>query len=1167
MLKRVSALCALGVAVGSMLLQAQDVFVLPGAGSGSGTVAAFNVNPLAELTSFYSGNGSFLVLPTVDATTFYFIADSTTETVASTTSTFAQAPSVVANLPVPATAAVITPDGRRLAVAAGALYLFDTTTNNQLVPGGFSQGGGINTFDVAASLDATTLYVLGSTGKGTSQLTAFNIASSSASANLAIPQAAAAIAVGPNGLLYVSLPGEIMELNPTTLQPTPGGTIGVTGTPSRLVFTPDGQYAVATNQSALAGSTLLIVALANHTVTAPNLGLPQFGGLHVTGTDSVSGFSGTNLYQVALNPISVTQLSVPSPILALTASNEVPTGANGSVQNLFAVTATTIYRINPATNSLASQYPVPSSLSVGALSFTAPTSTTSTSRIASLLTYGANQSILPSAISEPLVVQVLDSNNHPMVGVPVQFQSNSGVLSTTSAVTQANGYAITYLTAPAAAGLVTVTATAASLAANFNIAVTSSAGGANSPVLSILAGQGQLMRADASTALGSAYGSPLEVLVTDSSGNPLPGIPVTFSVPNSNGGTIVNNSGGTLTVNTSSNGTAQVDFLTTNLSPVNEVGYIQTPVTATAPGTNNVVFYITTVSALYFATIHRVTPTTDATLTGTAGSTLPDAVSVQVLSSCSNGCNVPIPNVSLILNEGNLNPSTNPTVSCSAAVGGVVLTAVDGIATCNLVFGPVTGSGSFSYFVGYTSASGFTYPFTVTAGTAAVVQITQGNNQVGSPGQTLPQAFLIHVTDSGGNNVAGAPVTWQVLPAGAATLSNVSSTTNSNGNAGALATLGNTAGAVQVQVTVGGVAQTFNITINVPSSGIQKVSGDQQTTVINTAFPSPLTVEVVNSNGAGVSGAPVTFQVTSGTATLGTPSVSTGSNGQASTTVMAGGAAGTITVSATSATFNVTFTLTAQLQGASNITIVNGASFSPGTGVSPGGIATISGTGFLPGVQGLVTANNILGPLPLTLGGVTITFGAAATPAPIYYVQSVNGIDQVTVQVPFEVQPGPAVPLTISITNGTPTTVNVAVKPFAPGVFTTVYGGKTYAVALRPDGSYVSPTNPAQLGENISVFVTGLGQVTPATATGDAGVPGQSLVPNAKGALPLLIGLNNGGVPVISAEYAPGFVGVYVITLQVPANTKTGPYQPLGVIAYDSANKAYFANSTYIPIQ
>jgi hypothetical protein len=42
---------------------------------------------------------------------------------------------------------------------------------------------------------------------------------------------------------------------------------------------------------------------------------------------------------------------------------------------------------------------------------------------------------------------------------------------------------------------------------------------------------------------------------------------------------------------------------------------------------------------------------------------------------------------------------------------------------------------------------------------------------------------------------------------------------------------------------------------------------------------------------------------------------------------------------------------------------------------------------------------------------------------------------------------------------------------------------------------------------------------------------------------------------------------VYVITLPVPANTQTGPSQPLGVIAFDSANNAYFAQPTYIPIQ
>ena len=147
-----------------------------------------------------------------------------------------------------------------------------------------------------------------------------------------------------------------------------------------------------------------------------------------------------------------------------------------------------------------------------------------------------------------------------------------------------------------------------------------------------------------------------------------------------------------------------------------------------------------------------------------------------------------------------------------------------------------------------------------------------------------------------------------------------------------------------------------------------------------------------------------------------------------------------------------------------------------------------------------------------------------------------------TVQVPFEVPPGSAVDLTLTLADGESTTVKVPVKPFAPGVFTTVFNKKIYPVALRSDGTQVSPTNPAQLGENITVFVTGLGQVSPAAADGVPGVAGQSIVNR------LIVGLNNGGVPLISADYVPGSVGVYSITLQVPADTKTGPYQPLGVV-------------------
>ena len=129
---------------------------------------------------------------------------------------------------------------------------------------------------------------------------------------------------------------------------------------------------------------------------------------------------------------------------------------------------------------------------------------------------------------------------------------------------------------------------------------------------------------------------------------------------------------------------------------------------------------------------------------------------------------------------------------------------------------------------------------------------------------------------------------------------------------------------------------------------------------------------------------------------------------------------------------------------------------------------------------------------PPTFSGVTISFNG--TPAPIYYVQDINGADQVSVQVPFEVQPGPAVTLEVNVANENPATVIVPVKPLAPGIFTSVTE-KNYAVAVRPDGSQVSPTNPAQRGENIQLYVTGLGQATPAIDDGAAGVANQTMSP------------------------------------------------------------------------
>jgi len=84
--------------------------------------------------------------------------------------------------------------------------------------------------------------------------------------------------------------------------------------------------------------------------------------------------------------------------------------------------------------------------------------------------------------------------------------------------------------------------------------------------------------------------------------------------------------------------------------------------------------------------------------------------------------------------------------------------------------------------------------------------------------------------------------------------------------------------------------------------------------------------------------------------------------------------------------------------------------------------------------------------------------------------------------------------------------------------------------------------------------------VSPAAATGSAGSPSQAVIAS------LIVGLNNAGIPLISAEYAPGLVGVYIITIQVPADAVLGPAQPFGFIAIDSVGNLYFAQSTYFPI-
>jgi len=318
-------------------------------------------------------------------------------------------------------------------------------------------------------------------------------------------------------------------------------------------------------------------------------------------------------------------------------------------------------------------------------------------------------------------------------------------------------------------------------------------------------------------------------------------------------------------------------------------------------------------------------------------------------------------------------------------------------------------------------------------------------------------------------------------------------------------------------------------------------------------------VQLLDSSNNPASYAPVVFSST-GEQALSATSVTADVNGMASTMVTSvGPLAGNFTVQATNGTGKTAlvaqFTVTVEPPGPQSPAILNSATFAPG--IAPGGLVTFLGPGLTPSIQGVVTD-------PLQMQGYSVSFDGIA--APILALVNQNGTEQINAQVPFEESTGTSDSVTIQTPLGSVILTNVTVNEFAPGMFssgTVSVDGQSYplAAALRPDGTYASPSNPVQPGEAVTFFATGLGQTVPLASTGVAGVPGQ-LVGSA-----LYAGVNNQGDAVVSAIYQPGAIGVYAVTIQVPSTTTPGPAQPLGLLMVDLEGNTSYAPPAYIPIQ
>jgi uncharacterized protein (TIGR03437 family) len=108
----------------------------------------------------------------------------------------------------------------------------------------------------------------------------------------------------------------------------------------------------------------------------------------------------------------------------------------------------------------------------------------------------------------------------------------------------------------------------------------------------------------------------------------------------------------------------------------------------------------------------------------------------------------------------------------------------------------------------------------------------------------------------------------------------------------------------------------------------------------------------------------------------------------------------------------------------------------------------------------------------------------------------------------------------------------------APGVLTQSQNGLGYGDVVHQDGSLVTPKNPAQVGETVLLFLTGLGAVNPAITDGAAGptAPLSSAVGK--------IQADIGGVAatVGYSGLAPELGGLYQINLTVPSGVTAGDH-------------------------
>ena len=231
--------------------------------------------------------------------------------------------------------------------------------------------------------------------------------------------------------------------------------------------------------------------------------------------------------------------------------------------------------------------------------------------------------------------------------------------------------------------------------------------------------------------------------------------------------------------------------------------------------------------------------------------------------------------------------------------------------------------------------------------------------------------------------------------------------------------------------------------------------------------------------------------------------------------------------------------------------IVNGASFSGESPQSPGSIVSLFGSNF---ISTLVAAPG--NPLPTALDGVSVTFNGIA--APLFFVAP----NQINAQIPFGVTGASA---SVQVTNaaGKSEIRTIAISPQSPAVFSQNQSGSGQAVIVFGNtATIVGPVKPgadwrpAKAGDVVTIYMNGLGAVTPPINDGWNSCDQSICAPDLSNltlrftAVRPQIKIGTVTVPDSSIQFsglAPQFAGLYQINLTIPAGITPGNAVPVTI--------------------